>query len=92
MGVAFSDGRLALSDSHRAGATDRRLSLIPLSGSGTSSRFDQRFWVQPLPPRGPLGLIVEWSRRSLPETRVDVPADAIVEAASRATVLWTQKD
>ena len=62
--------------------------VIPISGSGTGARFDQRFWVRPLPPTGALGLLVEWLSRGVPETRVDVNADAIIDAASRATVLW----
>ncbi len=91
LGVAFSDGRRATTDDRQASVTGD-LRLIPLSGTGTSCRFDQRFWVQPLPPEGPLSLLVEWSGRDLPETGVDVPGDAIIEAATRATVLWTHEN
>ena len=62
--------------------------LAPLNGVGTTARFDQRFWVRPLPPPGPVGLIVEWKTRGIAETRVEIPAEAIIEAASRATRIW----
>ena len=86
-GVAFSDGRVASADAHNASGRGDVM-VIPICGSGTGARFDQRFWVRPLPPMGALGLLVEWSGRGAPETRVDVSADAIVDAASRATDLW----
>jgi len=68
------------------GVSDVR--LVPLHGSGTQGRFDQRFWVEPLPPPGPLGVVVEWERRDVPETRVDLDGSAIVDAAARALMLW----
>ncbi len=59
-----------------------------MHGSGTRARFDQRFWVEPLPPPGPLGVVVEWERRGLRETRVDLDGSEIVDAAARAERLW----
>jgi len=67
---------------------NRAVHLVAVNGSGTQTRFDQRFWLEPLPAPGPLGLVVEWPRRNLAETRVDIDATAIVEAAARAEVLW----
>ena len=86
--VVFADGRRGAVDNFASGpAGDVR--LIPVHGHGTQTRFDQRFWVEPLPPPGPLGVVVEWERRGLPETRADLDAGAIVEAASRAETLWS---
>ena len=67
---------------------DANLAVIPVSGSGTQARFDQRYWVMPLPPPGPLGVVVEWPARELPETRAELHGAAIVEAAARAETLW----
>jgi hypothetical protein len=64
------------------------LTLFPMSGSGTQTRFDQRYWVAPLPPPGPLALAVVWPSRGLAETGVDLDGRAIVEAAERAETLW----
>jgi hypothetical protein len=89
VGVVFADGRrssVANFPSQRHATGDVR--LVPLRGGGTQLRFDQRFWVEPLPPPGPLGVVVEWDRRGLPETRADLDAGAIIAAASRAETLW----
>jgi hypothetical protein len=85
--VVFADGRRGAVDNFSsAPAGDVR--LIPIHGHGTQTRFDQRFWMEPLPPPGPLGVVVAWERRGLAESRADLDAGAIVEAASRAETLW----
>lgn len=89
VGVVFADGRRSFVDnSPPRPASTGDVRLVPMGGGGTQSRFDQRYWVEPLPPPGPLGVVVEWDRRHLPETRADLDAGAIVEAASRAETLW----
>ncbi len=85
--VVFADGRRGAVDNFSS-APVGDVRLIPVHGHGTQTRFDQRFWVEPLPPPGPLGVVVTWERRGLPETRADLDAGAIVEAASRAETLW----
>lgn len=89
VGVVFADGRTSVAENFTGPpvpVSDVR--LVPLHGSGTQDRFDQRFWVEPLPPAGPLGVVVEWVRRRVPETRVDLDGRAILEAAARAQTLW----
>ena len=90
VGVVFADGRRSLVEnfSPRAAASTGDVRLVPMGGGGTQTRFDQRYWVEPLPPPGPLGIVVEWDRRQLAETRADLDAGAIVAAASRAETLW----
>ncbi len=67
---------------------DGGLVVVPVSGSGTQVRFDQRYWVAPLPRPEPVPLVVEWPARDLPETRATLDGAAIVDAASRAEALW----
>ena len=64
------------------------LVVVPVSGSGTQVRYDQRYWVAPLPRPEPVVLVVEWPARDLPETRATLDGAAIVDAASRAEALW----
>ncbi len=64
------------------------VTVVPVSGSGTQARFDQRYWVAPLPPAGPVTVVVEWPARQLGETGADLDGDAIREAAARADALW----
>lgn len=68
---------------------DGDLGVVPVSGSGTQTRFDQRFWVTPLPPPGPLGVEVAWPSRGLAPTGAELDGAAIVEAAARAETLWS---
>ena len=85
--VVFADGRRGAVDNFSS-APAGDVQLIAIHGHGTQTRFDQRFWVEPLPPPGPLGVVVEWERRGLTESRADLDAGAIVDAASRAETLW----
>ena len=88
LGVVFADGRRSFTDNFAQGTRASGIMLAPLNGVGTTARFDQRFWVRPLPPTGPVGLIVEWKARGIAETGVEIPAEVIIEAASRATRIW----
>ena len=88
-GLEFADGRAAYLIHLREPSSAQGVTFLPLSGTGTAGRFDQRFWVEPLPPPGLLGLVVDWPPQGIPETRVNVSADAILDAASRAVRLWT---
>lgn len=89
VGVLFADGRRTLVDNFPARPpTEGDVRLVPMRGGGTQTRYDQRFWVEPLPPQGPLAILVEWEGRGLAETRAELDAGAIVEAAGRAETLW----
>ena len=85
--VVFADGRRGVVDNFTSLPTGD-VRVVPIQGHGSQTRFDQRFWVEPLPPHGPLGVVVEWERRGLAETRADLGAGAILEAAARAERLW----
>lgn len=85
--VVFADGRRAMVDNFTS-APAGDVQLVPIGGHGTQSRFDQRFWVEPLPPPGRLAVVVEWERRGLTEARADLDAGAILEAATKAETLW----
>jgi hypothetical protein len=62
--------------------------LIEHGGGGSDTRFEQGFWVWPLPPPGPLAFVCEWPSQSVPLTRVEIDASRIAEASKRAEVLW----
>jgi hypothetical protein len=85
--VVFADGRRGEAGNFGP-APAGAVKLLPIQGHGSQTRFDQRFWVEPLPPPGPLGVIVEWQRRELAETRAELDAGVIVEAARKAETLW----
>jgi hypothetical protein len=88
VGVVFADGRRTMTENFRDRLPSGNITLLPMGGGGSQTRFDQRYWVAPLPPPGPLGVVVEWATRDLPETRVDLDGAAIVAAAAEAEALW----
>jgi hypothetical protein len=45
-------------------------------------------WVWGLPPPGQLAFVCEWPARNIPETRVEIEAGLVLEAASRAVPIW----
>lgn len=66
--------------------------LIPRGGGGGGRSWDWRLWLWPLPLPGPLAFVVEWPAERIPETRVEIDAAPILEAAQRAEVLWEDGD
>jgi hypothetical protein len=93
LGVEFADARRATNLGWHAqfepgeGAADRPV-LVDRGGGGGGTRFDQRYWLWPLPPPGRLSFVAEWPREGVVLTRVDVDASSFVEAATRARTLW----
>ncbi len=63
--------------------------VLSLGGGGGGGRsWHASLWLWPLPPAGPLTLVVEWPSREVLETRVHLSADPLRAAAAHATVLW----
>jgi hypothetical protein len=85
-GVEFSDGRRASNVGGRARREGEPESpvLQGRGGSGSTSSWDQRFWLWPLPPTGRLGFVCEWPAAGIELTRVDIDAQPLIDAAARA--------
>jgi hypothetical protein len=45
-------------------------------------------WMWGLPPPGPLVFASEWPARGISETRVEIDAGLVLEAAGRAVPIW----
>ena len=93
LGVLYADGRRAATTGWRRpprgeGADDGQLVLVQQGGGGSQQAWDQKFWVHPLPPAGPVTLIAAWREHGVSETRADLDGGAIREAAGRAVRLW----
>jgi hypothetical protein len=92
-GVGFADGRKATNlERHRdfeGGPTPDPPALRLRRWEGydlLSQEVDA--WVWGLPPPGPLAFVCEWPARHIPESRTEVDAGLVLEAAGRATALW----
>lgn len=91
VGVELADGGRAVVTPHWA-RKDRPAGpvIAHRGGGGDGSRYEMRYWVWPLPPRGPLVVAVRWTARGVPLTRHTMQADPIVEAAGRSRRIWDE--
>jgi hypothetical protein len=94
LGLRFADGTIATNLGHNplafADVTDPiGPVLLERGGGGGGRRYDQKYWVWPLPPSGTVTFVCAWPARGIPESQHDVDADRIREAASRATYIWS---
>jgi hypothetical protein len=90
-GVQFADGRKATNLDRPAYDPEHepdRPVLIRQGGGGGGDRWDMEHWVWPLPPTGPFTFVCEWPARAIAESRAEIDAGSILEAAGRAVTLW----
>ena len=93
VGVGFADGRKATNlqrhrDFENGPPPDPpALRLIRWEGYDLLAQ-EVDLWVWGLPPPGPLAFVCEWPARHIPETRVEIDASLILEAAARAVSIW----
>ena len=57
-------------------------------GQGGEGQWSRTFWVWPLLPPGSLAFVCEWPAAGIPLTRVELDAESIIGAASRAQRLF----
>jgi len=58
------------------------------SGSGSQLSLEQEWWLSPLPPAGPLRIVVRCDLLGLPEATLELDGAAIQAAAEGVVVLW----
>jgi hypothetical protein len=93
LGLEFSDGRRAEVNAPYPfpDRFDPDALIVTSEGGGGSDRsWHSRFWVYPLPTPGPLSFVATWPAFDVAEVRVDLEADMILSAATRALVLWPE--
>ena len=92
-GVGFADGRKATNlnqrhDFDEGPAPDPpTLRLVRWEGYDRLA-WEVDLWVYGLPPPGPLAFVVEWPARGIPESRVEIDASLVLDAATRAVPIW----
>jgi hypothetical protein len=92
VGVEFTDGRRASNlpgrDPFGAPGGSEDLVFTQGSGSGQQLSVEQQWWLSPLPPGGPVRLVVRCDVLGLPETVTELDGTAIGAAAEDVVVLW----
>jgi hypothetical protein len=96
LGIEYADGRRAsnIEDIRMSGPTavpDEQLILVPEGGGGDENSVDQAYWVAPLPPDGPVTIVLAWPGFGMPESRTDLDGAAIRAAAGRSHTLWPRQ-
>jgi len=91
IGVQFADGGTAAStgghDPPAIAPVMRSLSGHR-SGRPGESRFDQGYWIVPLPPPGPVSVVCEWPIAQIPVERREIDGQLILDAAERARAMF----
>jgi hypothetical protein len=90
-GMQFADGRKATNldqPSYDPEHEPDRPVLIQQGGGGGGATWDMEHWVWPLPPPGPLAFVCAWPGRAIAETRTEIDAASILEAAGRTVTFW----
>jgi hypothetical protein len=95
-GVQFADGGKATNLDRSPFADDQEQPNPPVlssgSGGGGGQAWDMEEWVWPLPPPGRFAFVCEWPGRDIPESRAEIDAGLIREAAERAMTLWPEQN
>jgi hypothetical protein len=94
-GVLFADGTSATNLGERHYSPHASLAppvLMQRGGGGGGRRFDYRYWVWPLPPAGPMTLVVEWPWKGIAETRTEIDTQPILNAATRAIQVFPEDE
>jgi hypothetical protein len=94
LGLQFADGTI-LTNTGRdfewewgPGGQPKVPRMSGTHGGGGEGDWHQAFWVWPLPPAGSLELVYEWPVAGIPLGRTELDAVAIIDAASRAQVIF----
>jgi hypothetical protein len=92
VGALYPDGRRASNVGRAAlpeGDGEPTGPILWARGGGGGERsFNQGWWLWPLPPPGPLVLVVEWPAYEVPESRATIDAGLIEDARSRIQEVW----
>ena len=86
LGLELADGTRV----DNVGEPGRDGDVVFTQGSGTGSEYsvDHSWWLSPLPPAGPLTVVVRCPELGLPETSTLLDGTAIRAAADRVVALW----
>jgi len=95
LGVAFSDGRRAVhldGGSRSSGRILRggEISSPVMSVGSAWTQFHRRLevYLTPVPPAGPLTIVVQWAEQGITETWVDLDGDAVRTACAAVEDVW----
>lgn len=88
-GMVFSDGRAATSGTRDAPVVQGdEPGLVLLSSTTAGLTWSGEYWLNPLPPAGPLIIGCRWPDRGIPETLVEIDPSPLLAAAATSGPVW----
>jgi hypothetical protein len=93
-GVLFADGRRVTNldeppwPAHTQRGEGDQPVMSQSSGGGGQFHYQHDLYLTPLPPDGPLTLVVEWPDQQVPESRTELDGTAIRATATQALQVW----
>ncbi|TAL24818.1 MAG: hypothetical protein EPN99_02330 [Frankiales bacterium] len=88
-GMVFSDGRAATSGTRDAPVVQGgEPGLVLLSSTTAGLTWSGEYWLNPLPPDGPLIIGCRWPDRGIPETLVEIDPSPLLAAAATSGPVW----
>ena len=94
-GMALGDGQHLLLDAPSWGGSDQETDSHSLVATGGGSSGGREYtvsldgmWLWPLPPEGPLEIVMQWPAEGIPESRVVLDGGALRARAAESRKLW----
>lgn len=84
----FTDGRFGMPGTETLEGHTVRMTGGGGSGGAESSTMHDGLWLWPLPPEGPLELVLQWLAFGIEESRVIVDGGQLRAMAASVTPLW----
>lgn len=96
VGILFADGRRAASTERHHPPFDSKpdpdtVVMMLGRGGGGGSAWDSTYWIHPLPPEGPLTIVMSWLAQDITEVRHELDGAKIRAAAEQAIQLWPEQ-
>jgi hypothetical protein len=92
LGMVLRNGERLVVDPRRLENPDDPHSLTQTGGSGGGSgdhyQMTERLWLWPLPPDGPIELVLQWDTFGIPESRAIIDTTPAHNLASTIRPLW----
>lgn len=91
-GTVFSDGRSATTGTRDAPVVEdgdpETPVLVLLRAETRGLQWNGEYWLNPLPPAGPLVVGCRWPDRGIPETLVEIDPSPLLAAARTSGPVW----
>ena len=87
-GVEYADGRRGANLERFRSSPSENIRVWSGGSGGGGNSYRASYRVSPLPPAGPVSFVLQWPIVAIPETRRNLDASVILDAAANSRRLW----